>query len=460
MTPNRTTRRGFPRKPAQRPAFLVKRDSVTVRVRFSPLKNGKLWYESWIIAYSLQGRRVRERRNTERRARAWAEAIAAKLAAGEMAALELRGDDRRIYLAAKAALNGLEVPLDAAAREYADAKRLAKNTDLRELARFHQKYARARLQPITVPDLAKKMLATLEQDKRGHYHLRDLEIRLGRFARDFPGQVSEVSTEQIEHWLRNLKSLGKGMRCGGPLKSRSRNNYRNAIVALFNFARKHGYLPRDLATEASGTNRVPETDKRNNEIFTPDQIDDLLNHAPVRLIPGLAIKAFSGVRTEEMALMEWEHVQFRKGYIILPKVITKKKRRRILPLLPNLRKWIGPFEGLTGRICQDWSTPQSVFQAWDRFAVKRGIKAGENRFRNSYISYRVAQVSDPAKVALETGNSAEVIMEDYLELTTPEEAARWFNVSPSKEQMEAIAVFAAQLHSAQHQMPRNGMPLN
>jgi hypothetical protein len=149
--------------------------------------------------------------------------------------------------------------------------------------------------------------------------------------------------------------------------------------------------------------------------------------------------------------MEWEHVHFRrgKGYIILPRPVTKKKRRRILPILPNLRKWIAPFEGMKGRICQQWSTPQGVFQAWDRFAAKRSIKAGANRFRNSYISYRVAQTSDPKKTALETGNSAEVIMEDYLELTTPEDAARWFKITPSANRLEALAKHANKLKRAQ-----------
>jgi integrase len=247
-----------------------------------------------------------------------------------------------------------------------------------------------------------------------------------------------------------LKSLAKGARHGGQLKGRSRNNYRNAIVELFNYARKHGYLPKDLSTEATSTNRVPEDDKRDNEIFLPEQIEDLLWHAPLQLIPSMAIKAFSGVRTEEMAFMEWKHIFFRKGkgYIILPKAITKKKRRRIMPLLPNLRRWIEPFEGLTGRICEQWSTPQSVFQAWNRFATKRQIKAGANRFRNSYISYRVAQTSDPNKVALETGNSAAVIMEDYLELTTSEDAARWFKTSPSAKGMAALTVYANKLKRA------------
>jgi len=40
---------GLKRKPAKRPSFDVKRDSVSVRVRFSPQKHDGLWYESWIV---------------------------------------------------------------------------------------------------------------------------------------------------------------------------------------------------------------------------------------------------------------------------------------------------------------------------------------------------------------------------------------------------------------------------
>jgi len=441
---------GLKRKPAKRPAFDVKRDSVSVRVRFSPQKHDGLWYESWIVGYSFHGLRIRERCNTLRSAKTCADAAATKLARGEMQALELRGEDRRMYLAAVAQLKGLKIRLDVAVREYADAKRLVKKADLRGVANYYMKHGHAELKPITVPELAKEMITTLEQDKRGNYHIRDLEVRLGRFAKDFPGQISEVTADHIETWLRGLKSLAKGVRRGGPLKGKSRNNYRNAIVELFNYGRKHGYLPRDMSTEATSTNRVPEDDKRDNEIFLPEQIGDLLSHAAPRLIPSMAIKSFSGVRTEEIFEMEWKHIQFRrsKGYIILPKEVTKKKRRRILPLHPNLRQWLAPFEGLSGRICHRWSTPQTVFQAWDRVAAKRKIKAGGNRFRNSYISYRVAETADPEKVALETGNSAEVIMEDYLELATPEEAARWFKISPSAQQLKALTAYANKLKQA------------
>ena len=416
-----------------------------VRVRFEPQFAKGRWYKSWVADYSVHGRRHKIRRKSQRKARAVAEAVATKLAAGELEALKLRGEDRRIYLAAVEQLKPLKLKLDAAVREYVEAKEIAKQTDLREVSRFYRKYSRTEIKPITLPELVEEYVESLEKDKRSDYHVRDARQRLGRFAQDNPGQISEIDSSQIENWLRNLASRAKGTRRGGSVKGRTRNNYRNAVAALFHYAKDHGYLPRDLSTEASAVKRVSEADKKENEIFAPYQIEMLLNKSKPHLIPSVAIKAFSGVRTEEIAEMEWEHIKFKRGFIIMPKSITKKKRRRIIPILPNLAKWLAPFEGLRGRICYRWATPQTVFQAMDRHAARCGIKAGGNRFRNSYISYRVAQTSDPNKVALEAGNSAEVIMEDYLELTTLEEAEKWFNIEPMPKQLKQITAYVAKL---------------
>jgi integrase len=435
----------IPSKKEKRPSLDVWRDSARVRVRFEPLRSRGRWYDSWVVDYTVRGKRCRARRRTQRKARALAEAVATKLAAGEIQALELRGEDRRIYLTAVARLKGLKIKLESAICEYVEAKEIAKNADLREVSRFYKKYSRTETKPITVPKLVAEYVDALEKDKRSDYHVRDANQRLGRFAADHPGEISEIDSAQIENWLRALASRANGTRRGGSVKGRTRNNYRNAIGALFHYAKDHGYLPKDLSTEASAVKRVSESDKKENEIFLPSQIEMLLNKGKPHLIPSMAIKAFSGVRTEEIAEMEWEHIGFKRGYIILPKAITKKKRRRIIPILPNLAKWLAPFEGLTGRICYRWATPQTVFQAMDRHAERCGIKAGGNRFRNSYISYRVAQTSDPDKVALEAGNSAAVIAEDYLELTTPEEALKWFSVEPTPKQIKQISKYVAKL---------------
>jgi hypothetical protein len=71
-----------------------------------------------------------------------------------------------------------------------------------------------------------------------------------------------------------------------------------------------------------------------------------------------------------------------------------------------------------------------------------GIQGGANRFRNSYISYRVAQTGDTSKVSRETGNSPEVIEEDYLELATEEDAEKWFKIRPSPKRLAELRACA------------------
>ena len=53
------------------------------------------------------------------------------------------------------------------------------------------------------------------------------------------------------------------------------------------------------------------------------------------------------------------------------------------------------------------------------------------RLRHSFISYRLAILHDTARVALEAGNSPEVIFGHYRELVTPEAARTWFDVKPA-----------------------------
>jgi len=52
------------------------------------------------------------------------------------------------------------------------------------------------------------------------------------------------------------------------------------------------------------------------------------------------------------------------------------------------------------------------------------------RFSHSFISYRVADIQDVNRVALECGNSPAVIFKHYRELVRPAEAKRWFKVEP------------------------------
>ena len=103
---------------------------------------------------------------------------------------------------------------------------------------------------------------------------------------------------------------------------------------------------------------------------------------------------------------------------------------RTIPIPDNLRAWLESYQTETGRICARWSRPQALFQAFDRHGKRLGIDVGANKFRNSYISYRVAVTHDVQRVALESGNSPKVIQREYLELATEEDGKTWFAIMP------------------------------
>ena len=59
------------------------------------------------------------------------------------------------------------------------------------------------------------------------------------------------------------------------------------------------------------------------------------------------------------------------------------------------------------------------------------FKWKHNALRHSFISYRVAEVKNVAEVALEAGNSPQMIFKHYRELVRPDAAKAWFAIVPA-----------------------------
>lgn len=53
-----------------------------------------------------------------------------------------------------------------------------------------------------------------------------------------------------------------------------------------------------------------------------------------------------------------------------------------------------------------------------------------NALRHSFCSYRLADVKSAAEVALEAGNSPQMIFQHYRELVTEKAAKAWFAITP------------------------------
>lgn len=221
--------------------------------------------------------------------------------------------------------------------------------------------------PRTVPKIVAELLTAKELEGVSQWHLKDRRSRLNCFAKEFAGRIDRVSAKDIELWLNRLK-----------ISSRTKNNYRGAIQQLFRFAQSRRYLSR---TE-------------------PLAIDDV---AKLRVA---AEKA-------------------------------KTASRRLVPILHALRKWLLPLQKAAGPVIKFGSyTPFD--RARSRFC-KSGIKTRgraveflwkSNEVRHSFASYRLAEIKDAARVALEMGNSPSMLFRNYRELVTEKQATEWFSVRP------------------------------
>lgn len=420
-------------------AIKIYRNPLRVPITAGPKANtgAVTSYDSYLVVHYRAGKRQRQRFNSLELAQTEAARVRALLLNEDASGLQLTGRDLLAFSQANRVAQQFGVSLDTLANEHAAAKKILGDVSILEAAQFYDRYGKTVKEKKTVSAVAEELIAGLKADHKSDYHIRDMERRLRVFAQQFTGFITEVETKAISEWLRNLKGTdndGKDI----IFVPKTRNHYRNAVVQLFNYARDLGYLPKGMPTEAEGVKPLDVVPPE-NEIFTVEEMTKLLNHAPEHLIAPLAIKAFSGVRTEEMVRMDWSAVNFETRHIILSADVTKTKQRRLIPMSDNLVAWLAPLQGRTGRISARWVTPQTLVQAFDRFGRNHEIHVGANKFRNSYISYRVAVTHDVQRVALESGNSPRVIQREYLELATEADGKRWFGILPPADRPNETA---------------------
>jgi integrase len=166
------------------------------------------------------------------------------------------------------------------------------------------------------------------------------------------------------------------------------------------------------------------------------------------LVPFVAIGAFAGLRTAEIERLDSTEVHMKDRFIEIKASKAKTASRRIVPISNNLAKWLKPhvqehgrvvpFENMAkqiGWLVEDTNAglKKAAEEAGKDPEKARTVKWKKNALRHSYISYRVAEIEDVAKVALEAGNSPQMIFQHYRELVQPKEAKTWFAIGPVKQ---------------------------
>jgi integrase len=307
----------------------------------------------------------------------------------------------------------------------------------------------------TVSEVVEDFIAAKSADGLSEVYVNDLTWRLRRFAAAFPKSISTITSGEIDGWLRGLST-----------SHRTRNNFRNLIISLFNFAKRRGHVARDRETEAQYTERA-KAKPGAIEIFTPTELAEMLSVAEGQPKLALALGAFTGIRSAELLRVHWENFNWEESVVDLGTDQTKTASRRLVPILPVLKEWIAPYVKPRDRVL-NYRLPVCLAEAFATIAKKVTMARGDgapvfkwktNALRHSFASYRVAMTQDVPSVALELGNSPQKVFSNYRRVVTRSQAEAWFAVRPSPQPAFSGLHDSARHHSFRFVLP-NANPQN
>lgn len=405
------------------PHAIIRHGSVSVPI-YAGTTGGKTRYT---IAFHLDGKRQRRMFTDLDVAKREAKSAAEKIQRGLAANNDLSTRDREIFHAAKKLLQPFDVPMLGAIEEYVRARTVLKDLPLVTAAQEFMRQNEGVKLGVTVPEVCAEMVAAKSQDSVSQGYVNQLKWDFKAFSAQFPGPILHVKSEEIDRWLRGLG-----------FAITSRNNMLQSVKGLFKFARMRNYLPKTEITEASRLTKL-KVPAKDNEIFTPEQFEKLLRAAPPSMIPLLALRGFSGLRSAELLRLDWSAVNLDRKIIELRATQAKTAARRIIPISDNLAAWIAPLaeEGLV------IPNPEVRIRA-SRLAKRIGVGWPKNVLRHSYISYRVALTGDVPRTALESGNSPDIIFRHYREIVDDEAAKKWFGIMPPEGWAERVSAMGGQ----------------
>jgi integrase len=266
---------------------------------------------------------------------------------------------------------------------------------------------------IPVSELFDEFLSVKQQDNVSPKYLADLRSKLGRFVNSFHGTlVCNLTLAEIDAWIRSLD-----------IGTVSRESYRRNVSVLLEFGRRRGYLRANPAADIK-IRRRPEGEV---SILTPDELANLLSKCAPEIVPYVAICAFAGLRPSEAANLEWPDIHLDTMQIEVRARHSKTRRYRLVPIQPNLSKWLMQFRSEDRSVYYSRRKFREAYRAAGMEEWKMDI------LRHSYGTYRLPILKSAEALALEMGNSSDVIFRHYRRPMNEVSASAYFDLLPGPQ---------------------------
>jgi integrase len=315
----------------------------------------------------------------------------------------------------------IDLQIDEAVRECADVRRLlAGRASALDVCRDWMKRNAVELPKISVPDAVAKLKVQTESDGKSKDRQVHLASHLGAFATSFNCDVHTIAAKQVSDYLVAL-----------PFVARTKANHREDIGFFNRWLILRGYL-------AKGTDWLEGVQKYSLQkvgkitTFTADEMRSLIAAADARILPFILIGGFAGIRHAEITRLDWQDIDLEENFITVSAEISKTKIRRIVPIKPNLKSFLLPLAKKKGKVVTV-SKISKMLRATASASDDDNLDWKRNALRHTYISARLAECNDEARVAYEAGNSPQIIRSNYDARMRPAAAAEWFAIQPKDE---------------------------
>ncbi len=424
----------------------LKEGSVSVKIygtwshsKITDLATGKKiknFKEEYTLRYYIGSTRKQKRFTDLDKAKLEARSILTKIKNNETEALKLTGIDRSSYVEAKSILSSLDDPpsLLLAISDYVSARKEINNNNisLTDVAKDYRRRNSLIEKKVKVSVLVEEFISFKENQNLSHEYIRTLK-RLRKFGQDFDINVNELNFNLLQTYFENMVDLD-----GNPAQPRTKKNAWERIITLLRFGLKRKYLAEEIINELIDVD-LPKIINSKPLIWTPAEFSEILNSTRSQLIPYLAIAGFAGVRTQEIHNLDWSQIDLDRKQIKIDSAQAKTRARRIVPLCDAATAWLKPHQKSEGKVVHySYAGKHSIVISRD-IMRRREIDGVNSKFiwkrnglRHSFISYQLALTKKVHEIAMDAGNSENIIFKNYRELVTEEEAKHWFSIFPEK----------------------------
>jgi integrase len=328
-------------------------------------------------------------------------------------------------LLAKAKIAGTAgLVLDARMRdEYHAAVSRLDGVPLSEAVTFYLQHHPVGVRDETLVDAVEAFLGEKKRAGRAVKTLINLACRLERFlAMSGAQRPRELNRELIQRFLDGLD-----------VAALTRRHYQTCLSGFCGWLMRRGLL----AENPVKLLEMPKVDPPSPSVLTPDEADKVMlaavDHREGIFALYFALSLFAGLRSGEIQRLTWKNVMLDGETPMIRVEVGKKRGRRAVRLVPiaeNLKAWLKWGRGRELELCH-----QPLESAR---TVRSAVTWQGDICRHSWISYRLALVSDEARVAREAGNSPDVIWRHYFQLVTEADARRFFAIVPCAETVRSI----------------------